>query len=190
MVFGIRIKKLALKVAVGFLSLFFVVLVVTILIKGGGGIRSYSSAVKENMLIMNGVKLVYVMDNESYVNLFAKTGFADKDNNSVAMQDVRIEYKGKETKLDAYADNGQYELERLVKVYGNVNGIINDMRFDAGENGTMVYDYKDGKGEVRRGVTLYQGENSINADSVNFDSSEVFVLFQDNVTVDYFVGGR
>lgn len=152
--------------------------------------RSYTAVIKENMLTMQGIKLVYIMDNTSYVNLFSKYGYADRDNNSVALKEVKIEYNGSGVKIDASADNGQYELERFVNVFGNVKGIINDMRFDAGENGTMTYDYKEGKGSVMKGVTIFQGNNSINAGSINFDSKNNFVLFQDNVTVDYIIGSK
>lgn len=184
-----RTKRTVTKIVFIALSVFFVALIGVIFFKGGV-MRSYKAVIKENLLTMKGIKLVYILDNTSYINLFAENGYADRDNNSVAMQDVKIEYNGSGTKIDASADNGQYELERFVNVYGNVKGIINDMRFDAGENGSMTYDYKDGKGEVRKGVTIYQGNNSIHADSINFDSKESFVLFRDNVTVDYIIGPK
>lgn len=182
-----RIKRIIINIFVVFLVFFFIGLVTVIFFKGTP-IKAYNSVLKENMIVMNGIKMVYIVDNDSYVNLAAKTGYADMDNNSVAMRNVNIEYNGSDVKVDAIADSGNYELERLVKVYGNVNGVINDMKFDAGENGTLIYDYQSGKGEVLDGITLYQGQNSIKAKSINFDSNESYILFQDNVSVDYIVG--
>lgn len=189
MVLNIHIKRIFTNVFVILLMVFFIALVSVIFFKSGPPIEAYNSVLKENMIVMNGIKMLYLVDNDSYVNLASKTGYADMDNNSVAMRDVNIEYNGKDVKVDAVADSGNYELDRIVRVYGNVKGVINDMEFDAGENGTMIYDYQSGKGEVLEGITIYQGQNSIQAKSINFDSNETYILFQDNVSVDYIIGG-
>lgn len=182
-----NVKKVAIRWAIISLTCCFMFLIGLIFFKGDGPMRSYKAVMQENMLSMQGMRILYLTDDNDYVTLFAESSFANINNNFVDMKNVKIQYTGKDIKIEAVADNGKYELERFVNVYGNVRGDINNMRFDAGKDGTLVYDYKEGKGEVRKGISFFQGENSIKANMVNFDIKDNFILFNGNVSVNYYI---
>ena len=62
---------------------------------------------------------------------------------------------------------------------------MDNMTFRSKKNGILEYDYKAGKGSIINGITVMQGVNSIEADSVIFDVNNNYIFFKDNVTVNY-----
>ncbi len=154
--------------------------------KDAGVERPYSALIEENRLKMTGIEMVYVFDNSSYMNLRSESAFADRVSSAVSLEKVSIKYGGRNINLDADADRGTYELQRVLRASGNITGSMNDMEFKAGEDGTLTYDYKDGKGAVENGITLNQGENNIKAGRADFNVNDNYVLFSDNVSVEYF----
>lgn len=178
-----RLKTLVLS----FLLLSFAGIILIILLHDDEDMAQYQSVLQENILNMEKIKLTYIINDNSYFNMISDRAKADVEDHSVGLETLNIKYTGSGVTIDAVADKGNYELERFIKAFGNVKGSMNDMRFDTGEKGTLEYDYKDGKGSIYEGVIVYQGPNNIKAEYAEFDVNTNFILFQDNVTVDYSV---
>ncbi len=62
---------------------------------------------------------------------------------------------------------------------------MDNMTFKTCPDGVLEYDYAEGKGIVKNGVTIYHDNNSISSKIVEFDVKNNFIIFRDNVTVDY-----
>ncbi len=62
---------------------------------------------------------------------------------------------------------------------------MDNMTFTTGPSGILEYDYTEGKGIVKNGVTIYQDNNAISSKIVEFDADNNFIIFKDNVTVEY-----
>lgn len=62
---------------------------------------------------------------------------------------------------------------------------MDNMTFTTGPFGILEYDYTEGKGIVKNGVTIYQDNNAISSKIVEFDVNNNFIIFKDNVTVEY-----
>lgn len=170
-----------------FIGCLFIVLIGVVVMKDIGHEMPYVARVEENRLKMTGVEMVYIFNESGYMNLRSNVAFVDRASNAVSLDNVSVKYSGKNINLDANADKGIYKLQRVLKVSGNVVGRMNDMGFKAGERGSLTYDYKDGKGRIEHGIIMNQGQNSITAGRADFDVNNNYVLFSDNVKVEYFV---
>lgn len=165
--------------------LIFVAVIVMIFWKNDDVVVTYESAIKQNVLNIEDLLLTYVIDNSSYFKLTSKKGDAAINNYFVNLNNLNLYYSGSSFSIDAQADKGKYELQRKISAYGNIYGKMDNMTFEAGTNGIIEYDYIDGKGIIKNGVTMYQGNNNIKSNKAEFNVKDNFVLFKDNVSVEY-----
>lgn len=169
-----------------FLSVLFVTLIMIVVLKENDYKKDYTALIDENKLKISGFKMVYVLDGNSYVNLNAETASAERISTSVALKDLSLKYSSHDVSVEAYADSGSYELQRILKAQGNINGFINDMSFKAGDNGTLTYDYNETKGSIDNGVFLTQGNNRLSAEKALFDVNNNFIEFVNNAVLEYY----
>lgn len=165
--------------------LIFVSVILMIFWKNDDVVVNYESAIQQNILNIEDLLLTYVIDNNSYFKLTSKNGNAAINNYYVDLNNLNIHYSGSSFSIDAKADKGKYELQRKISAYGNVYGVMDNMTFEAGKDGSIEYDYIDGKGVIKNGVTMYQGSNNIKSNIAEFNIKDNFVLFSDNVSVEY-----
>ena len=169
-----------------FLSLLiFLIVIIVVFVREDKGMVPYRSDLLKNIVKLNEVDLVYIIDNDTFVKLKAKTGDVDIIDYNIDMEQVDVLYTGKDFVIDAQAERGKYLSQRFLKAYDNITGYMDNMTFKTGSNGILEYDYVKGRGQVKNGVTISQDNNSISSKSMLFDVKNNFIIFKDNVTVDY-----
>lgn len=181
-------KKYIERLKFAFVVLFvliFMAVIIMIFWKNDEIVISYESAIKQNILNIEDLLLTYVIDNSSYFKLTSKKGNAAINDYFVDLNNLDIYYSGSNYSISAKADKGKYELQRKISAYGNVYGKMDNMTFEAGDDGLIEYDYLDGKGFIKNGVTMYQGGNNIKSNMAEFNVKDNYVLFSDNVSVEY-----
>lgn len=165
--------------------LIFAVVVVVIIIREDEDMVPYQSDLLKNIVKMNKIDLLYVIDNNTYVKLKSEHGNVNIIDYNIDLVNLDLTYTSKEFAIDAKASRGEYLSQRFLKAYDNVTGHMDNMTFKTGPAGILEYDYAEGKGIVKNGVTIYQDNNSISSKIVEFDVKNNFIIFKDNVTVDY-----
>lgn len=165
--------------------LIFAVVVVVIIIREDEDMVPYQSDLLKNIVKMKNIDLLYVIDNNTYVKLKSKQGNVNIINHNISLVNLDVTYTSKDFSIDAKASKGRYLSKRFLKAYDNVTGHMDNMTFKTGPAGVLEYDYAAGKGIVKNGVTIYQDNNSISSKIVEFDVKNNFIIFKDNVTVNY-----
>lgn len=169
-----------------FLSLLiFLIVIMVVFIREDKDMVPYRSDLLKNIVKLNEVDLIYIIDNNTFVKLKAKTGDVDIIDYNIDMKHVDVLYTGKDFVINAQAERGEYLSQRFLKAYDNITGHMDNMTFKTGSEGFLEYDYIEGRGEVKNGVTITQDNNSISSKSIAFDIKNNFIIFKDNVTVDY-----
>ncbi len=165
--------------------LIFAFVVVVIIIREDEDMVPYQSDLLKNIVKMKEIDLLYVIDNNTYVKLKSKQGNVNIIDYNIDLVNLDLTYTGKDFSIDARAARGEYIAQRFLKAYDNITGHMDNMTFKTGTAGVLEYDYTEGKGIVKNGVTIYQDNNSISSKIVEFDVKNNFIIFKDNVTVDY-----
>lgn len=165
--------------------LIFAVVIVVIIIREDKDMVPYQSDLLKNIVKMKEIDLLYVIDNNTYVKLKSKQGNVNIIDYNIDLVNLDVTYTSKDFSIDAKASRGEYLSQRFLKAYDNVTGHMDNMTFKTGPAGIFEYDYAEGKGIVKNGVTIYQDNNSISSKIVEFDVKNNFIIFKDNVTVDY-----
>lgn len=165
--------------------LIFAVVVVVIIIREDEDMVPYQSDLLKNIVKMKEIDLLYVIDNNTYVKLKSKQGNVNIIDYNIDLINLGLTYTSKDFMIDASALRGEYLSQRFLKAYDNITGHMDNMTFKTGPDGILEYDYTEGKGVVKNGVTIYQDNNSISSKIVEFDVKNNFIIFKDNVTVNY-----
>ncbi len=165
--------------------LIFLLVVFVIFFKEDNDIIPYQSALLKNVVKIEGVDLLYIIDNDTYIKLQSEYGNVNIINYNIDLINLNIVYTGKNFQIDARAEKGQYLSSRFVKAYDNITGYMDNMSFETGTSGILEYDYTAGKGVVKNDVIIHQENNSISSNYVEFDVNNNYIMFRDNVTVDY-----
>ncbi len=165
--------------------LVFSTVVFIVFIREHGDMVPYQSDLLKNIVKMQDVDLLYVIDNATYVKLKSKHGNINIIDYNVDLIDIDVTYISKDFLIDVQAEKGEYLAQRFLKVYDNITGYMDNMSFKTEPTGILEYDYIEGKGIVKNGVTIYQDSNSISSKIVEFDVNNNFIMFKENVTVDY-----
>ncbi len=158
--------------------LIFAVVIVVIIIREDEDMVPYQSDLLKNIVKMKEIDLLYVIDNNTYVKLKSKHGNVNIIDYNLDLINLDLLYTSKDFAIDAKASRGEYLSQRFLKVYDNIT-------FTTGPSGILEYDYTEGKGIVKNGVTIYQDNNAISSKIVEFDANNNFIIFKDNVTVEY-----
>ncbi len=165
--------------------LIFAVVIVVIIVREDEDMVPYQSDLLKNIVKIKTVDLLYVIDNNTYIKLKSEHGNVNIIDYNIALINLDLIYTGKDFVIDAKAARGEYLSQRFLKAYDNITGHMDNMSFQTGPEGILEYDYTVGKGVVKNGVTLYQESNSISSKTVEFDVKNNFIIFKDNVTVNY-----
>lgn len=165
--------------------LIFAVVIVVIIIREDEDMVPYQSDLLKNIVKMKEIDLLYVIDNNTYVKLKSKHGNVNIIDYNLDLINLDLLYTSKDFAIDAKASRGEYLSQRFLKVYDNITGHMDNMTFTTGPSGILEYDYTEGKGIVKNGVTIYQDNNAISSKIVEFDANNNFIIFKDNVTVEY-----
>lgn len=165
--------------------LIFAIVVIVIIIREDEDMVPYQSDLLKNIVKMKKIDLLYVIDNNTYVKLKSENGNVNIIDYNIDLINLAVTYTSKDFSIDAKAERGEYLSQRFLKAYDNITGYMDNMSFKTGPDGILEYDYAEGKGIVKNGVTIYQDNNSITSKTVEFDVNNNFIIFKDNVTVDY-----
>ena len=151
--------------------LIFAVVIVVIIIREDEDMVPYQSDLLKNIVKMKEIDLLYVIDNNTYVKLKSKHGNVNIIDYNLDLINLDLLYTSKDFAIDAKASRGEYLSQRFLKVYDNITGHMDNMTFTTGPSGILEYDYTEGKGIVKNGVTIYQDNNAISSKIVEFDAN-------------------
>lgn len=165
--------------------LIFAIVVIVIIFKDHDDLVPYQSELMKNIVSLKDIDLIYIIDNSTNISLKSKDGKANIVTYNFDLFHLNLDYKSKDYHINAIADKGIYTEQQYIKAYDNLTGYMDNMTFRSKKNGILEYDYKAGKGSIINGITVMQGVNSIEADSVIFDVNNNYIFFKDNVTVNY-----
>jgi hypothetical protein len=164
-------------------------LVLTIYISGSAPASGGTVVTAENQIYLEQITFSQTMSGGDFAVVTAQLAYLNRNKDLAVLENTTLRVEGDGTLFTARADWGQYIFDKLISSAGKISGSYNELSYSAGDNGTFVYDFTDGKGVLRENITVRQKGFIINADTLYFDYAENSILFDGDVTLSVEPGG-
>jgi len=148
--------------------------------------NTISIKVKENEVIIDNFEMAKVVDEKNnFYKINAVKAVMNRNLRTAELTDFTLVYKKGETDLTAKSHQGILQEEKRIDVNGSIEGTVNDMTFETGQNGSFYYDFATETGVMSGNILVNSPEGTILAETATIYQRINSVEFDGNVKVIY-----